>query len=37
VTKLNKEINSGLADSTMQARIAEIGVEVLTGSPADFS
>ena len=36
VDKLNKEINAALADPTMKARFAEIGGEVLPGSPADF-
>ncbi len=36
VDKLNKEINSALADSKMKARIADLGGEVLSGSPADF-
>jgi tripartite-type tricarboxylate transporter receptor subunit TctC len=36
VDKLNKEINAGLADSKMRARVADMGGTVLTGSPADF-
>ena len=36
VDKLNKEINAGLADPTMKARIADFGGTVLAGSPADF-
>jgi tripartite-type tricarboxylate transporter receptor subunit TctC len=36
VDKLNKEINSTLADPKMKARIADLGGEVLSGSPADF-
>ena len=36
VDKLNKEINAALADPKMKARFAEIGGEVLPGSPADF-
>jgi tripartite-type tricarboxylate transporter receptor subunit TctC len=36
VDKLNKEINTALADPKMKARFAEIGGEVLPGSPADF-
>ena len=36
VDKLNKEINAGLADSKMRARVADMGGTVLAGSPADF-
>ena len=36
VDKLNKEINAGLADPKMTARLADLGGTVLTGSPADF-
>jgi tripartite-type tricarboxylate transporter receptor subunit TctC len=36
IEKLNKEINRGLADPTLQARIAELGASVLSGSPTDF-
>jgi tripartite-type tricarboxylate transporter receptor subunit TctC len=36
IDKLNKEINSGLADPKMKARIADLGAEILPGSPADF-
>jgi tripartite-type tricarboxylate transporter receptor subunit TctC len=36
VEKLNKEINAGLADAKMKARLAELGGDVLSGSPADF-
>jgi tripartite-type tricarboxylate transporter receptor subunit TctC len=31
-----KEINVALIDPKMKARIADLGAEVLTGSPADF-
>ena len=34
--KLNKEINAGLADSGMKARLADLGGTVLPGSSADF-
>jgi hypothetical protein len=34
--KLNKEINVGLADPKLEARFAELGSPVLTGSPTDF-
>jgi tripartite-type tricarboxylate transporter receptor subunit TctC len=37
VDKLNKEINAGLADPKMKARIADLGATVLSGSPADFA
>ena len=37
VDKLNKEINAGLADPKIKARLAELGGMVLAGSPADFS
>ena len=36
VDKLNKEINAGLADPRMKARLADLGGTVLPGSPADF-
>jgi len=36
VEKLNKEINAGLADSKMKARLADLGGDVLALSPADF-
>jgi tripartite-type tricarboxylate transporter receptor subunit TctC len=36
VDKLNKEINAGLADPKIKARLAEVGGTVLPGSPADF-
>ena len=36
VDKLNKEINAGLADPKLKARLAELGGTVLPGSPADF-
>ena len=36
VDKLNKEINAGLADPKMQARLADFGGTPLVGSPADF-
>ena len=34
---LNKEINAGLADPKMKARLAGIGGTVLAGTPADFA
>jgi tripartite-type tricarboxylate transporter receptor subunit TctC len=36
VDKLNKEINAGLADSKIKARLADLGGDVLALSPADF-
>jgi tripartite-type tricarboxylate transporter receptor subunit TctC len=36
VDQLNKEINAGLADPKMKARLADLGGTVLAGSPADF-
>jgi tripartite-type tricarboxylate transporter receptor subunit TctC len=36
VDKLNREINAALADPLIQARLAEFGGTVLTGSPAEF-
>src|SRR5262249_25991414 len=34
--KLNTEINAGLADPKIKARLADLGGTVLPGSPADF-
>jgi tripartite-type tricarboxylate transporter receptor subunit TctC len=36
IDKLNKEINAGLADPKLKARLAELGGTVLPGSPAEF-
>jgi tripartite-type tricarboxylate transporter receptor subunit TctC len=36
VDKLNKEINAGLADPKIKARLADLGGIMLPGSPADF-
>jgi tripartite-type tricarboxylate transporter receptor subunit TctC len=36
VDRLNKEINVALADPKMVARLADLGLTVLSGSPADF-
>jgi tripartite-type tricarboxylate transporter receptor subunit TctC len=36
VEKLNKEINAGLADPKIKARLADLGGTVLPGTPADF-
>jgi tripartite-type tricarboxylate transporter receptor subunit TctC len=37
IEKLNKEINAGLADPKIRARLADLGGSVFTGSPADFA
>lgn len=37
VGKLNQEINAGLADLKLKARLAELGGMVIAGSPADFA
>jgi tripartite-type tricarboxylate transporter receptor subunit TctC len=36
IDTLNREINAGLADPKLKARLAELGVTALPGSPADF-
>jgi tripartite-type tricarboxylate transporter receptor subunit TctC len=36
VDKLNQEINAGLADPKIKARLADLGGTVLAGTPADF-
>src|SRR5512132_2625591 len=36
IDKLNKEINAGLSDPNMKARLADLGGTPLPGSPADF-
>jgi tripartite-type tricarboxylate transporter receptor subunit TctC len=36
VEKLNREINAGLADPKIKARLADLGGTVLPGSPSDF-
>jgi tripartite-type tricarboxylate transporter receptor subunit TctC len=36
IDTLNKEINVALADPEIKARLADLGVAPLTGSPADF-
>jgi len=36
VDRLNKEINAGLADPKLKARLADLGGDPLPGSPADF-
>jgi tripartite-type tricarboxylate transporter receptor subunit TctC len=37
IDKLNNEINAGLADPRVNARLAGLGAMVLSGSPADFA
>jgi tripartite-type tricarboxylate transporter receptor subunit TctC len=36
INRLNKEINAGLADPTMKARLADLGGIILGGSPGNF-
>ena len=36
IDKLNKEVNAGLADPTMKARLADLGGVTIAGSPGDF-
>jgi tripartite-type tricarboxylate transporter receptor subunit TctC len=36
IDKLNKEINAGLADPKIKARLVDLGGTVLSGSPPDF-
>jgi tripartite-type tricarboxylate transporter receptor subunit TctC len=36
VERLNREINAGLADPKMKARVADLGGTAFPGSPADF-
>ena len=37
VERLNKEINAGLADPTIRARLAELGSSAFATSPAEFA
>jgi tripartite-type tricarboxylate transporter receptor subunit TctC len=37
IDKLNKQINAGLADPKIKARLASLGGTALAGSPADFA
>ena len=37
IDRLNREINAGLADSTMKARLAELSATPFGGSPADLA
>ena len=36
VEKLNREVNAGLADTTIKTRLADLGGTPLTGPPSDF-
>jgi tripartite-type tricarboxylate transporter receptor subunit TctC len=36
IGKLNREINAGLADPKIKARLADLGLAVFAGSPAEF-
>ena len=36
VERLNKEVNAGIADARFSARLANLGGEVLQGSPDEF-
>jgi len=36
VEKLNREVNAALADPKLKARLAELGAEMLTGTPEDY-
>ena len=37
IDKLNKELNAGLADAKVKARIVELGGTVMGGTPAEFA
>jgi tripartite-type tricarboxylate transporter receptor subunit TctC len=37
VDRLSREVNAALADPTVKVRMAELGSEISTGSPADFA
>jgi tripartite-type tricarboxylate transporter receptor subunit TctC len=37
IDRLNKELNAGLADSKVKARIVELGGTVAGGTPAEFA
>jgi tripartite-type tricarboxylate transporter receptor subunit TctC len=37
IDKLNREINAGLADGKLKARLADLGSSVFVGSPSDFA
>ena len=37
VEKLNKEINAALADTTMKAKLADLGATTIPGSAAEYA
>ncbi len=37
VERLNREVNAALADPAIKARMADLGSEIFTGSPANFA
>jgi tripartite-type tricarboxylate transporter receptor subunit TctC len=37
INKLNQEINAAFSDNTMKSRLADIGGEMLPGTPKDFA
>jgi tripartite-type tricarboxylate transporter receptor subunit TctC len=37
IDRLNREINTGLADDTIKVRLADLGATPLPGSPSDFA
>lgn len=36
IDKLNREINAGLADAGLKAKLADLGGTAIPGSPRDF-
>ena len=36
INKLNAQVNAALADPNIQARLADLGGNVMAGTPADF-
>jgi len=36
VERLNREVNTALANALVKTRMAELGSDIFTGSPADF-
>jgi tripartite-type tricarboxylate transporter receptor subunit TctC len=36
IDMLNRQINAGLSDPKLKARLADLGMTALAGSPADF-
>ena len=37
VARINREMNAVLADPKVKARLADLGADALTGSPAEFA